>query len=125
LLDDTVIGDVHAWNAVEQFQPASPDPAEVWVGYAFNPRYQGHGYATQAMRCLLTWLFERGAKRIFANAYTDNTRSLELLRRLGFEEHLHYTAEQDASGKHLASCRMRLDRDMMRHIEPSAASKPT
>jgi RimJ/RimL family protein N-acetyltransferase len=112
LLDGAVIGDVHAWNMAEQFQPESPDPADVWIGYAFSPRNHGHGYATEAIRSLIEWLFAQGAARVFANTYTDNFRSVALLQRLGFEEHRHYTAGQDASGKHLASCRMRLDRDL-------------
>ena len=112
LLDGTVIGDVHAWNMAEQFQPASPDPAEVWIGYAFSPRNHGHGYAAEAMRSLLDWLFAQGAERVFANTFTDNVRSVALLQRLGFQEYRHYTAEQDASGKQLVSCRMRLDRDL-------------
>jgi len=94
----------------EQLQPASPDPAEVWIGYAFSPRSHGHGYATEAMRSLLDWLFAQGAERVFANTFTDNIRSVALLQRLGFEEYRHYTAEQDASGMNLASCRMRLSR---------------
>jgi RimJ/RimL family protein N-acetyltransferase len=108
----------------EQFQPASPDPTEVWIGYAFSPRNQGHGYATEAVRSLLDWLFAQGAERVFANTYTDNTRSVTLLQRLGFEEYRHYTAEQDASGKNLASCRMRLDRDVMSDIESGTTSQP-
>jgi hypothetical protein len=39
--------------------------------------------------------------------------SVALLHRLGFEHHLGCTAEQDKSGKNLASCRMRLDREAM------------
>ena len=123
LLDGTVIGDLHAWNMAEQFQPASPDPTEVWIGYAFSPRNQGHGYATEAVRSLLDWLFAQGAERVFANTYTDNTRSVTLLQRLGFEEYRHYTAEQDTSGKNLASCRMRLDRDVMSGIESGTTSR--
>jgi ribosomal-protein-alanine N-acetyltransferase len=124
LLDGAVIGDVHAWNMAEQFQPASPDPADVWIGYAFNPRDHGHGYATEAMKSLLDWLFAQRAERVFANTYTDNTRSVALLQRLGFKEYRHYTAEQDASGKHLASCRMRLGRDVISGIESGATSQP-
>jgi len=45
------------------------------------------------VRSLLDWLFAQGAERVFANTYTDNTRSVTLLQRLGFEEYRHYTAE--------------------------------
>jgi RimJ/RimL family protein N-acetyltransferase len=108
-LDGNVIGDVHAWNVGESLQPASTDTADVWIGFAFNPGHQGQGYATEAVRSLLDWLFARGARSVLANCYLDNTSSIRLLKRLGFEEHLRYAADQDASGKHAASCRMRLD----------------
>ena len=75
------------------------------------------------MRSLLDWLFAQGAERVFANTYTDNTRSVTLLQRLGFEEYRHYTAEQDTSGKNLALCRMRLDRDVMSGIESGTTSR--
>jgi RimJ/RimL family protein N-acetyltransferase len=110
VLDGVVIGDVHAWNVAESLQPASDDPADVWIGYAINPRHQGHGYAGEAVGALIDWLFARGARNVFANCYLDNLPSRRLLERLDFEEHLRYTAEQDAVGKHAASCRMRLGR---------------
>src|SRR5207249_2594697 len=102
-----VIGDLHAWNMAESLQPASSDPADVWIGYAFLPGYHGQGYATEAVASLLDWLLARGARRVFANCYLENTASIRLLWRLGFVEHLRYTAEQDEAGKHKASCRMR------------------
>jgi RimJ/RimL family protein N-acetyltransferase len=108
VLHGEVIGDVHAWNVAESPQPASPDPADVWIGCALRPDQQGLGYATEAVRVLVDWLFARGARNVFANYYLDNAPSRRLLDRLGFEEHLRYTAEQDACGKHAPSCRMRL-----------------
>jgi RimJ/RimL family protein N-acetyltransferase len=90
-------------------QPTSPDPAEVWIGYAFNPRYRGYGYATESVSGLIEWLFARGARRVFANCYLDNIASIALLERLGFTECARYSAEHDATEKHAASCRMRLD----------------
>jgi RimJ/RimL family protein N-acetyltransferase len=110
VLDGVVIGDVHAWNTAESLQPASPDPADVWIGYALDPSHQGHGYAAEAVSALADWLFARGARNVFANCYLDNTSSMRLLERLGFVERLRYTAEQDAAGRHATSCRMRLDR---------------
>ncbi len=116
--DGAVIGDVRVWNAADPFHPAPADPTDVWVGYAFDPRHQGRGYATEAVGRIVAWLFDRGAERILANCYADNAPSLALLRRLGFTDHLYYPAEQDESGKNLASCRLRLDR-----AAPAAAGR--
>ncbi len=107
VLDDIVIGDLHAWNTGETLQPASPDPADVWIGYVLNPRYQGCGYATEAVDALIAWLFARGARSVFANCYLHNTTSIALLERLGFAADQRYSALQDESGKNLASCRLR------------------
>jgi RimJ/RimL family protein N-acetyltransferase len=109
-LDNVLIGEVHAWNTAESLQPTSPDPAEVWIGYAFNPRYRGFGYATESVRGSIEWLFARAAHSVFANCYLDNIASIALLERLDFTECARYSAEQDATQKHAASCRMRLDR---------------
>jgi RimJ/RimL family protein N-acetyltransferase len=109
-LDNLPIGEVHAWNKAESLQPTSPDPSEVWIGYAFNPRYRGFGYATESVRGLIEWLFARGVRSVFANCYLGNIASIALLERLGFTECARYSAEQDATEKHAASCRMRLDR---------------
>jgi len=113
-LDGSVIGDLHAWNMAESLQPASSDRADVWIGYAFLPGYQGQGYATEAVASLLDWLLARGARQVFANCYLENTASIRLLQRLGFVEHLRYTAEQDEAGKRKASCRMRFDASVAR-----------
>ena len=117
-LDGSVIGDLHAWNTAEPLQPASADPADVWIGYASLPAVQGQGYATEAVASLLDWLLARGARRVFANCYLENTASIRLVQRLGFVEHGRYTAEQDECGKRLASCRMRLDAPAVR-IRPA------
>jgi RimJ/RimL family protein N-acetyltransferase len=109
VLDQLVIGDLHAWNSRERHQPASADPAEVWIGYAFNPNYRGQGYATEAVRALINWVVdEQRARTVLANCFLDNERSLSLLRALGFTEHVRFSSAQDAIGKQLASVRMRL-----------------
>jgi RimJ/RimL family protein N-acetyltransferase len=109
MLEERLIGDVHAWNMTESHELASPRSAEVWISYAFEPSYHGHGYATEAVRTLLEWLNERGARVVFANCYLENSSSLRLLERLGFQEHTRYTAEEDICGKDAPSCRMRLE----------------
>jgi ribosomal-protein-alanine N-acetyltransferase len=104
-----MIGDLHTWNVARDFVPSTPDPTEVFVAYVFHPGYRGHGYATEAVRGLLGWLAARGARRAYANLFTDNTPSLRLLNRLGFTEVRSWSAEQDDTGRGLASARMGLD----------------
>ena len=67
LLGREAVGEAHAWNIGERDQPASPDPSEVWIGYALNPTYEGRGLASEAVSVLLGWLETRGARSVFAN----------------------------------------------------------
>jgi len=87
---------------------AAPDGPAQWrtweIGYVFNPRDWGHGYATEACRALLHELFvDRAAHRVVAHCDPRNVRSWALLERLGFrrEAHLRSSASfgVDAAGR--------------------------
>jgi ribosomal protein S18 acetylase RimI-like enzyme len=49
------------------------------------PGHEGRGYATAIMHALIERIRERG-ERPFLTARTDNTRAVEIYRRLGFRE---------------------------------------
>jgi ribosomal protein S18 acetylase RimI-like enzyme len=49
------------------------------------PGHEGHGYATAIMRALIDRIHARG-ERPFLTVRTDNTRAVEIYRRLGFKE---------------------------------------
>ncbi|MEP7020370.1 MAG: GNAT family N-acetyltransferase [Pseudonocardiales bacterium] len=100
--------------AEELYQSEPAYPAEVLIGYALNPRFQGNGYATEAVGCLISWLFRRGAAVVYANTYADNVSSTRLLGHLDFVVYESFSAEQDESGRGLASYGLKLDR--ARHV---------
>ncbi len=57
----------------------------VEIGYGVVPSYQGHGYATEAVRALTTWLSMRPEVRwIRAETELDNRASIRLLEKVGF-----------------------------------------
>lgn len=57
------------------------------VGYVFNPRHAGHGYATEAVRAVLALAFDDLAlHRVVARIDPRNEPSLRLARRLGMRE---------------------------------------
>ena len=62
------------------------EPGEVNVGYYLFPSARGRGYASRAVELLLLHL-ERETEHTVATILIDreNTRSLELAHRLGFE----------------------------------------
>lgn len=54
------------------------------IGWFFNPAYQRKGYATEAARALLDFGFVTlGLHRLSARCITTNTRSYQLMERLG------------------------------------------
>jgi RimJ/RimL family protein N-acetyltransferase len=82
---------------------------EVETSYAFGRVHWNHGYATEATRAVLDYAF--GVLRLRRIAYAvdaANTRSVHLMRRLGFRElaNLHPDAEGDFLGV--------LDNDLLR-----------
>ena len=57
------------------------------IGYKFLPKYQKHGYATEAVMYLLEQLFtDLHLHRIIAYTLPDNEASNRLLSRVGFEK---------------------------------------
>ena len=54
------------------------------VGYGLNPRYEGHGYMTEALAAFLDFGRERGIRLVRADTLPDNLRSQNVLKRCGF-----------------------------------------
>ncbi|TDU91237.1 aminoglycoside 6'-N-acetyltransferase [Kribbella voronezhensis] len=78
-LDGVLIGDI-GLNLHENLMQAD-------LGFTLAPRYQGHGYATEAVRGLLDHLFvERKLHRVSAECDARNVASAALLRRVGFRD---------------------------------------
>ena len=81
--DQAVMGEV-------LLKVASLPALQLEVGYIFNPRHAGQGYATEAVRAMLGWGFDGlGAHRIFARLDALNTASLKVVERLGMRREAH------------------------------------
>jgi RimJ/RimL family protein N-acetyltransferase len=65
------------------------NPHEVEIGFTLATPFHGHGYATEAVACLLDYVFGPLGKES-AVGITDvrNTPSITVLERLGFERDL-------------------------------------
>lgn len=75
--------------------PESPATAEVGLFWAVSPAYQGRGYATEAARALVDYLFEElKLGRIIATTKVDNLASQAVMRKLGM------TVEEAARPRH-------------------------
>lgn len=96
-VDDTagpvVIGDLmvkreDAWAQTEMVDQARG--VQVELGWVLDPRYTGHGYATEAVRELLRHCFEDlGVRRVVAGCFLDNDASWRLMERVGMRRETH------------------------------------
>lgn len=60
------------------------------IGFVFNRKYWGHGYATESCRALIQQAFNNGVHRIYAECDPNNKRSWKLLENLDFQREAHF-----------------------------------
>ncbi|QND53200.1 GNAT family N-acetyltransferase [Phyllobacterium sp. 628] len=72
-LDGVVIGKLGMWRTPE-------------IGYILSRNAWGRGYAFEAGKAFLQYIFARGLTHAIADVDPRNTASLALLKRLGFTE---------------------------------------
>lgn len=98
LLMSTLIGHImitprDSWAQTDIAPDAKGLEAE--LGWMFNPRHTGQGYATEAVRATIGLCFNAlMLRRVRAGCFADNTASWRLMERLGMrrEEHSRATA---------------------------------
>lgn len=67
------------------------EPRQFEIGVTLSPSRQGQGYATEALECLLHYLFaELSARRISATTDALNDPAAALFWRLGFRQEAHH-----------------------------------
>lgn len=70
---------------------AADDAQQSEMGVTIAPGHQGRGYATEAQRAVLDFLFDRlGKHRVYASADPRNTASIALMKRLGMRQEAHH-----------------------------------
>ena len=78
-----MIGDLY-------FHVFNDDSQQAEIGYSLARQYQGHGYATEAVKTLLEYAFGTlRLHRITAGVDSDNVRSIALLERIGMRREGH------------------------------------
>ena len=78
------------------------EPDTYGIGWQYNKIVEGKGYASEAARAYLTYLFnEKGTRRIYGYVEVTNLRSQKLCERLGmrnegsFKEYISFTKNED------------------------------
>ena len=80
--------------------PHADDPRQCDIGFTISTEHQGHGYATEAVRLLLAYLFTaRGKHRITAYCDSRNAASIALLERLAMWREGHLRESTWAKGE--------------------------
>ncbi|MFY4759104.1 GNAT family N-acetyltransferase [Aliarcobacter butzleri] len=83
VLDNVVIGDINIWHTQMK------DSVE--IGYTFNPKYSNNGYATEALKAIVEYLFtQKSIHRIQANMDARNLSSAKLCERIGMRKEAHF-----------------------------------
>jgi RimJ/RimL family protein N-acetyltransferase len=79
-LENKMIGHIY-------FAQIEPKKLMTWeVGYIFNKKYQGKGYATESLKAILEYGFKNlNIHRIFANCSPKNIKSWKLLERVNMK----------------------------------------
>jgi aminoglycoside 6'-N-acetyltransferase len=80
--------------------PHADDPRQCDIGFTISSDHQGHGYATETVRLLLTYLFTaQGKHRITACCDPQNAASVALLERLAMRREGHLRESTWAKGE--------------------------
>jgi RimJ/RimL family protein N-acetyltransferase len=91
--DGIVVGEVmlkieDAWSQSEVRDRATGVQAE--LGWCLDPEYEGHGFATEAVRELIRISFDDlGLRRVTALCFADNEPSWRLMERVGMRREAH------------------------------------
>ena len=76
------------------------DARQMEVGITVAPAYQQRGYASEALMCLLEFVFGTlGKHRVSAVTDAENSPSISLFRRLGFRQEAHFIEHLWFKGK--------------------------
>lgn len=79
---------------------SDPELREGWIGYVFNRRFWGHGYATEVARALIAFGFEQlSLHRIFATCDPANVASTRVLKKTGMRQEGHLREHKWQKGK--------------------------
>jgi RimJ/RimL family protein N-acetyltransferase len=73
------------------FRVLECEPRQAEIGIALAPEFQRRGYATEALRALLRYLFVKlGKHRVVRSVDPRNLSSMRVLQRIGMREEAHF-----------------------------------
>jgi RimJ/RimL family protein N-acetyltransferase len=73
---------------------------QVEIGCTLNKKFQNNGYATESVKLIIDYLFEKLNKhRIIASIDPENKKSIQLVERIGFRKEAHFVESLLINGK--------------------------
>jgi RimJ/RimL family protein N-acetyltransferase len=93
LRDGPYVGDAVLFNMVPV------EHRSIELGFSFDPRYQGNGYATEAAGALVDWAFANGFHRVYGRLEARNTASARVLEKLGMRREAHLVENEWVKGE--------------------------
>jgi RimJ/RimL family protein N-acetyltransferase len=70
------------------------------IGFVFDPRHQGKGFATEASRALIDWAFvSAGMLRVIGRLEARNAASARVLEKLGMRLEAHFVENEWVKGE--------------------------
>lgn len=76
------------------------DDAQVELGFTLDKNWQGQGFATEAVKLILNYLFNNLHKhRVIGSVDPENKSSIALLKRLGFRQEAHFKESYYINGR--------------------------
>jgi len=58
---------------------------EIEIGYFINPNYWNMGYATEALKAMIDYLFDHGFNRVIAGYFEENIASSRVMAKSGMK----------------------------------------
>jgi ribosomal-protein-alanine N-acetyltransferase len=84
------------FGQLPSFEPTTRFTSEMGLFWALFPEHWGHGYATEAAAAMIGYAFgQLRLRRIVATTEHDNTRSINVMRRLGMRLERNARAEPE------------------------------
>lgn len=68
------------------------------IGYALHPNYYNQGFATEAVKAVIIYLFEQGFSTVYAGAFENNPASIRVMEKAGMKK-MNSKASIDYRGK--------------------------
>jgi RimJ/RimL family protein N-acetyltransferase len=88
-----VVGDVALHRLSDRDRTAE-------IGFLFDPRHQGKGFATEAAHALLEWAFGAGGlHRVIGRTEARNVASARVLEKLGMRREAHFVENEWVKGE--------------------------